>query len=73
MFKNLKKGNAVKGRYMGVDFTGTVRSVRLNEFTRNDSVEIDFAAPIMFRGGKRTGLFLTNLGEDDFIKVVDNV
>lgn len=69
MFKNFKKGNAVTGRYMGVEFTGTVLSVSLNELTGNDRIEIDFPAPLMFRSGERSGLLLTNLGEDDYLKV----
>lgn len=67
----LRKGDAVRGRYMGVEFTGSVRSARLNEFSRNVEVEIDFPAPLAgFRGRDwdvRTGVILTNLGADDFV------
>lgn len=70
MFKNFRKGQQVKGCYMGVAFTGVVRSVRLNEATKLDTLEIDFPKPLMFRGGERTGLYLTNLGEDDYVKTV---
>lgn len=67
MFGDFKKGDAVKGRYMGVEFTGTVRSVTLNEMSGNDRLEVDFPAPLMFRGGERSGLILTNLREDDVL------
>lgn len=68
---NLRKGDAVRGRYMGVEFTGSVRSARLNEWTRNVEVEIDFPAPLAgFRGRQwdvRNGVIITALGEDDFM------
>ncbi len=67
MFNHFKKGDKVTGRYMGTEFAGTVRSVSLNELTRNDRIEIDFPAPIIFRGGERSGLLLTNLGERDIL------
>lgn len=67
----LRKGDAVRGRYMGVEFTGSVRSARLNERSRNIEVEIDFPAPLAgFRGRDwdvRTGVILTNLGDGDFV------
>jgi hypothetical protein len=70
MFGNFRKGDKVQGRYFGVQYTGTVRQVAMNEHTRNDSVEIDFAEPLEIRGSMRSGLILTNLGEDDELKKV---
>jgi len=73
MFQNLKKGDAVKGRYLGVEFTGTVRSNRLNERTQNIELEIDFPAPLSgFRGRDwdvRSGVILVDLAEGDYLKV----
>jgi hypothetical protein len=73
MFKHIKKGHAVIGRYLGVEYTGTVRGVRRNDRTGLDEVEIDFAAPISgFRGRDwdvRTGLILTGIDEGDYLKV----
>lgn len=73
MFENFKKGNAVIGRYLGVDFTGTVRSVRRNECIGLDEIEIDFPAPLSgFRGRDwdvRTGLILDGIDEGDCLKV----
>jgi hypothetical protein len=73
MFKNFSKGNKVNGRYLGVEFTGTVRSVRLNERTQNVELEIDFPSPLAgFRGRDwdvRTGLVLTGIDEGDYLKV----
>ena len=69
--KQFSKGNQVTGRYMGVEFAGTVRSVRMRDVTGLVEIEIDFPAPIQFRHAEdiRTGLILTNLGEDDYLKV----
>lgn len=73
MFNQLRKGNQVEGRYLGVQYTGTVRSVRLNEGTRSTEVEIDFPASLSgFRGRDwdvRTGLILTGVGEDEYVRV----
>lgn len=56
------KGQSVKGVYLGVEFTGTVRSVRMNEVIRQVEIEVDFPAPLSgFRGRDwdvRTGLIL---------------
>lgn len=72
MFKNFRKGQNVKGSYLGVQFTGTVRSVRMNEMTRDVELEIDFPAPLSgFRGRDwdvRTGLILGGMGEDDYVR-----
>jgi len=75
MLKNIKKGNAVVGRYLGVEFTGTVRGVRRNECTGLNEIEIDFPAPLSgFRGRDwdvRSGLILTGVDEGDYLKVAD--
>lgn len=72
MFYRLRKGDQVKGLYLGVEYSGTVRSVRLNERTGNAEIEIDFPAPLSgFRGrdwDKRSGLILIGVDEGDWIK-----
>jgi hypothetical protein len=73
MFKNFSKGQQVNGRYLGVEFTGTVRGLRRNERTGLDEIEIDFPAPMSgFRGRDwdvRSGLILTSIDEDEYLKV----
>lgn len=73
MFKNIKKGSTVVGRYLGVEYTGTVRGVRRNDRTGLDEVEIDFPAPLSgFRGRDwdvRTGLILTGIDDGDYLQV----
>lgn len=71
IFTSLRKGQQVAGRYMGVEYTGTVRSAREHSRTGNREVEIDFPAPLTFRGDwdVRTGLILTGINEGDRIEV----
>lgn len=71
-FESLRKGHQVSGCYMGVEYTGTVRSVCRNTYTKNLEVEIDFPEPRVFRGDwdVRTGLIITHVRDDERLEVL---
>jgi hypothetical protein len=56
---NMSAGDSVKGTYYGVQFTGTVRSIRAHTM-RHDVVGIDveLATPIMVNETERNGIHL---------------
>lgn len=74
MFNQIRRGDKVEGKYLGVSYTGTVVSVTDNEWTKNREVEIDFGGELSgFRGrdwDKRNGLLLTGISEGEYIKRV---
>lgn len=61
---NLTEGDSVTGTYFGVEFTGTVRSVRGHSLNNNIAlVHVDVEPSITVNGSVRTGLHMS-LGWD---------